>query len=193
MADGPASDPFGDDRPKPLAVNYLPGSGDMMVYGGVVVAALGVLTWLVRGDPVFLLMVPTGLIVSAYFYPLIEKGVPRFGADPRGLYFERLGIIPWEAIRDVRHQQRALRTLRLHTLHVELTGPAHEVVREQEAVGPFKALMSKSWKSKGNRISVELHPLSKDPITLVDRMLSFRPELLASVQAQRTAAVDGTA
>ncbi|MBO6676860.1 MAG: hypothetical protein JJ908_16485 [Rhizobiales bacterium] len=180
-------DPFSTSAPTPrsLGVNYLSGSGDMMAYGGIVVAALGVLAFFVQGQMVFLIMVPIGLAVSAYFYPLIEKGVVRLGADVRGLYFERLGIIPWAAIKSVRHQQKALRTLRLHILHVELRAAPETVVTERDDVPFWKMFMAKAWKRDGNTISIDLHPLAKDPVNLVDHLLAFRPDLLKEVQDVR--------
>lgn len=184
-------DPFADqvdNAPRSLGVNYVSSAGDMMVYGGVVVAALGVLAYVVQGNPVFLLMCPIGLVVSAYFYPLIEKGVVRLGADQRGLFFEGLGIIPWDAIKAVHHQQRALRTLRLHTLFVELTGEPMSVVRETSPLPVWKQFMARAWKGHGTVITAELHPLAKDPVELVDRLLAFKPELLAEVHAARVAA-----
>lgn len=184
-------DPFADqvaDTPRSLAVNYVSSAGDMMVYGGVVVAALGVLAMFVQGNPVFLLMCPIGLVVAAYYYPLIEKGVVRLGADQRGLFFEGLGIVPWEAIKAVHHQQRALRTLRLHTLFVELTGAPSDVVIDPSPLPAWKQFMAKAWKGHGTVITAELHPLAKDPVELVDRLLAFKPELLTEVRAARAAA-----
>ena len=181
------ADPFdtGTPSPRSLGVNYLPSSGDMMAYGGVVVAGLGVLAFMVQGQPVFLTMVPVGLGVSAYFYPLIEKGVVRLGADLRGLYFERLGVVPWAAIKSVRHEQRALRTLRLHTLHVELRAAPETVVVDPDEVPFWKSFMARAWKRHGNTISIDLHPLARDPVELVDRLLAFRPDLLKQVQDVR--------
>lgn len=185
------ANPFDDtatDAPRSLGVNYVSGAGDMMVYGGVVVVALGVLATFVQGNPVFLTMCPIGLAVSAYFYPLIEKGVVRIGADNRGLFFEGLGILPWQAIKAVHHQQRALRTLRLHTLYVELNGAPADVVIEPSPAPVWKQFMAKAWKSHGTVITAELHPLAKDPVELVNRLLAFKPELLAQVEAARAAA-----
>ncbi|MEM6381171.1 MAG: hypothetical protein AAF739_00720 [Pseudomonadota bacterium] len=172
-------------QPRSLGVNYLPGSGDMMAYGGIVLAALGVLAWLVRGQPIFLWMVPVGLGVSAYFYPLIEKGVVRLGADARGLFFERLGIVPWDAIQSVRHERRALRTLRLHTLHIVLTSEPETVVVDTDPAPAWKQWMSKAWKADGRTISIDLHPLAKDPVDLIDHLLAFRPDLLDEVRSNR--------
>lgn len=185
------ANPFDDtatDAPRSLGVNYVSGAGDMMVYGGVVVVALGVLATFVQGNPVFLTMCPIGLSVSAYFYPLIEKGVVRLGADQRGLFFEGLGIVPWQAIKAVHHQQRALRTLRLHTLYVELNGTPADVVIEPSPAPFWKQFMAKAWKSHGTVITAELHPLAKDPVELVNRLLAFKPELLAQVETARAAA-----
>jgi hypothetical protein len=170
--------------PRSLGVNYLSGSGDMMAYGGLVVAALGVLAFMVQGQAVLLLMVPVGLLTSAYFYPLIEKGVVRLGADRRGLYFERLGIVPWDAIHSIRHERRALRTLALHTLHVELSGDPLLVVREREPVPFWKNLMARAWKQHGQVLRVELHPLAKDPDELVARLFAFRPDLLQGAASE---------
>ncbi|MEQ8656591.1 MAG: hypothetical protein RIC24_04685 [Hyphomicrobiales bacterium] len=182
------SDPFSTSTtptPRSLGVNYLSGSGDMMAYGGIVVAALGVLAFFVQGQMVFLFMVPIGLAVALYFYPLIEKGVVRLGADSRGLYFERLGIIPWAAIKSVRHQQKALRTLRLHILYVELRAAPETVVTDPDDVPFWKAFMAKAWKRDGNTLSVDLHALASDPVNLVDHLLAFRPDLLKEVQDVR--------
>jgi hypothetical protein len=176
------------DAPRSLGVNYISSAGDMMVYGGVVVAALGVLAFLTQGNPVFLLMCPLGLVLSAYYYPLIEKGVVRLGADRHGLFFEGLGIVPWEAIKAVHHQQRALRTLRLHTLFVELTGAPGEVVTDPSPLPAWKRFMAKAWKSHGTVITAELHPLAKDPVELVDRLLAFQPDLLGEVHDARARA-----
>ena len=185
------SNPFSSDAaPRSVGVNYLPGSGDMMAYGGLVVFALGVLAFLVQGNSVFLFMCPIGLVVSAYFYPLIEKGVVRLGADQRGLFFEGLGIVPWDAIKAVHHQQRALRTLRLHTLYVELSDRPEAVAIDPSPLPSWKRFMAKAWKGHGTVITAELHPLAKDPSNLVDRLLAFRPDLLKEVQAARAAAMD---
>ena len=185
------SNPFeNDSAPRSLGVNYLPGSGDMMAYGGLVVAGLGVLAWLVQGQPVFLSMCPVGLAVSFYFYPLIEKGVVRIGADRRGLFFEGLGIVPWDAVKAVHHQQRALRSLRLHTLFVELTDAPGAVVIDPAPLPFWRRFMARAWKGHGTVITAELHPLAKDPANLVDRLLAFQPHLLKQVQDARAAAGD---
>ncbi|MFK7793118.1 MAG: hypothetical protein AB8B88_10670 [Devosiaceae bacterium] len=180
------TDPF-ESRPAPrsLGVNYLSGSGDMMAYGGIVLAALGVLAFFVQGQKVFLLMVPIGVAVAAYFYPLIEKQVVRLGADTRGLFFERLGIIPWAAVKSVRHEQKALRTLRLHTLHVELRATPESVVVDPEDVPIWKRFMAKAWKQNGTTLSIDLHPLASDPVNLVDHLFAFRPELLQQLHDNR--------
>lgn len=171
--------------PRSIGVNYLPGSGDMMAYGGVVLAGLGVLAWIVRADPIFLWMVPVGVGAAAYFYPLVEKGVVRLGADRRGMYFERLGIIPWDKISRVRHTQRALRNLRLHTLEVEVNGDLRELAIDPEPDPLWKRYMSKAWSNNGSTISVELHPLAKDPEDFLTHLFAFRPELLADARKER--------
>ena len=172
-------------RPRSLGVNYLPGTGDMMAYGGLVVAALGVLAWLVQGQAGFLAMVPVGVVVSFHYYPLVERGVVRLGADSRGLYFERLGLVPWAAVKGVRHEQRALRTLRLHTLHVVLRAAPETVVIDPEDDPFWRRLQAKAWRSEGTTIRIDLHPLAKDPVDLVDHLFAFRPDLLQQLRAER--------
>ncbi|MEM6710715.1 MAG: hypothetical protein AAF590_00345 [Pseudomonadota bacterium] len=175
------------NTPRSLGVNYLPGSGDMMAYGGIVLFARGVLAYFVQGNPIFLWMCPIGLVVSAHFYPLIEKGVVRLGADNRGMFFEGLGVVPWGAIKRVHHTQRALRTLRLHTMMVELTDAPENVVIDPNPFPAWKRFMAKAWKAHGAVITVELHPLAKDPVNLVDQLLAFRPDLLKQVHDDRAA------
>ncbi len=160
--------------PRPFATGYKPSSGDMMVYGGGAMTIVGVLATVLNGAPGFLLISVVGSLSALHFSPLVESRVPQLGANADGLYLARIGVIAWDAIRTIRVERRALRTMQLSTLVVELGRPLAEAVAVPEDVPLMKRLTSRSARVRGETIRIDLHALAMEPDAVEARLLAFR-------------------
>lgn len=168
-------DPGDDHRAgKPLAIGYRSGSGDSLVYGSFMVAALGVLLAFTTEQPWFLILAAGGLWGAYYYHPYIETKRPQLGASQDGLYLERLGFIAWADIADIELFETSVRSIRLHTLKVSLHRPLQESIAKPEKLNPFRVLMTRCWRRTGPAtIDIAIHTLEANPNNLLHRLRSF--------------------
>lgn len=160
--------------PRPFATGYKPSSGDMMVYGGGAMTVVGVLAAALNDAPGFLVISVIGSLSALHFYPLVDTRAPQLGASPDGLYVARIGVVAWDAIRSMHVERRAIRTMHLSTLVVELDKPLAEAVVLPESVPLLKRLTSRPARVRGNTIRVDLHALAMAPDVVEARLLAFR-------------------
>ncbi|MEO1105269.1 MAG: hypothetical protein AAFW98_16310 [Pseudomonadota bacterium] len=146
--------------PQSFAVGYRPHTGDMMVYGGGVLTLIGVLATVVQGSPIFLLASIAGSVSAFYFAPTLDLRSPQLGADAGGLFIARVGVIPWDAVREIRVEKRALRTMHLATLYLRTDGPVYEVVVHADPVTPLQRVSARNARVSGDTVRVSLHTLA---------------------------------
>jgi hypothetical protein len=156
-----------------FAVGYRKNSGDMMVYGGGVVTLIGVLATVVNAQPVFMLASLAGTLSAFYFWPTLDARRPQLGADPRGIYVARVGLISWDAIADWRVERRALRTMNLATLEIRLKCPLREALEAAEVVPLAERLTARNEKVSAQTIRVTLHTLAMPDDEIEARLRSL--------------------
>jgi len=156
-----------------FAVGYRKNSGDMMVYGGGVVTLIGVLATVVNAQPVFMLGSLAGTLSAFYFWPTLDTRRPQLGADARGIYVARVGLIRWDAIADWRVERRALRTMNLATLEIRLERPLREALEAAEVVPFAERLTAKNEKISAQTIRVTLHTLAMPDDEIEARLRSL--------------------
>ena len=164
----------GPGSPRAFAAGYERQSGDMLVYGGLAVAGIGVVAALVNGSDAFLIATAAGFASAAYFWPLVERRRPQLGASAAGLYVDRIGIIGWPAIEAIDLHETMLRTMRLSTLRVRLRVPLEKAVAVAEPVPLSKRFTTRNWKLSGNVLEVRLHTLSMRPDDVYERIRAFQ-------------------
>lgn len=162
--EGPGGEPGpgggGPTGPRAFAVGYRKNSGDMMVYGGGALTLVGVLATVINAQPAFMLVSLAGTGSAFYFWPTLDVRRPQLGADARGIYVARVGLIRWDAVADWRVERRALRTMRLATLEIRLARPLPEALEAAEVVPMAERLTARNEKVSGETIRVTLHTLA---------------------------------
>lgn len=161
----------GSNAPQAFATGYKPHSGDMMVYGGGAVTLVGVLAAFVNTAPSFLLASLAGTFSAFYFWPTLDTRQPQLGADVHGLYVARIGTIGWAAVRRMTVRRRALRTMSLATLVIELDPPLPEALLAGDPVPLSLRFTARNARAHGRRVEVQLHTLAM-PVDAVEARLT---------------------
>ncbi|MEP3280181.1 MAG: hypothetical protein ABJN26_11505 [Stappiaceae bacterium] len=161
---------------KPLAIGYRSGSGESLVYGSFMAAALGVLLAFITDEPWFLVLAAVGLGGAYYYRPYVESKRPQLGANADGLYLERLGFIAWADIADIQLFETSVRSIQLQTLKISLNRPLKETISKPEKPNVFRYLMARCWRRTGPRsVDIAIHSLEANPDNLLARLRSFLP------------------
>ncbi|MCF3936104.1 hypothetical protein L1787_22185 [Acuticoccus sp. M5D2P5] len=171
FGDGPGP---GGGTPTPFVAGYKPHQGDLMVYGGGVATLIGVLATVVQVNPVFLVISLMGTFSALYFWPTLDPRVPQLGADLRGIYVARVGIIRWEAIADMKVEWHALRTMQLSTLVLKVDGPLKDALAYREKVPLLHRVSAHNARVSGSTVKVTLHTLNMDPAVIEKRLVALR-------------------
>ena len=169
----------GAQAPRAFSAAYARNGGEALVYGGVFFLVLGVAAAVVNGEAGFLVLSLAGLASSFYFYPTVDHRAPQVAASSRGLYVDRIGTIPWPAIRRVRLRRQALRTMRLAYLTVEVDGRLEEAVIEPASPPLPLRLMTRNWRRLPHGLEIRLHTLDRpaeDIHAAIERFLAARSD-----------------
>jgi len=145
----------------------------MMVYGGGVLTLVGVLATVVNAEPAFMLASLAGTFSAFYFWPTLDTRRPQLGADQRGIYVARVGLVRWDAIADWRVERRALRTMRLATLEIRLSTRLPEALAAADSPPLTERLSARNEKVSGDRIRVTLHSLAMPDNEIEARLRSL--------------------
>lgn len=171
-------DPWTDEEtgPKPFAVGYRKGSGEGLVYGGLVAAAIGAVAFATGSAAGFLGLSLIGLMTTFYFYPLVETGRPQLGANDDGLFIEGIGFIDWAEIADLELFRTSVRTIVMANLIVTLTRPLEDAVVKPERLATWRRVTSRCYKRQSPvLIEIPLHPLRGDADEVFARLRAYRP------------------
>ncbi len=165
-------------KARPFAVGYRKGAGEGLVYGGIVAALLAGFVAAYNEEPGLYVISVLALMMSFYYFPLIEKGQPQLGANADGLFVRGIGFIDWAEIAQLEVFKSAVRSIRLSTLIVHLRRPLDDVVAKPEKAPWWRSLMARPYRRKGeDRLEIALHPLQGVPDEVLERLKAFRPDL----------------
>ncbi len=165
-------------KARPFAVGYRKGSGEGLVYGGILAALLAGFVAAYNHEPGLYIISALALMMSFYYFPLIEKGQPQLGANADGLFIGGIGFIGWAEIAQLEVFNTAVRSIRLSTLIVHLHRPLADVVAKPQKAPWWRKPMARPYRRKGDmRIEVALHPLQGAPEQIFERLKAFRPDL----------------
>ncbi|WP_162901310.1 hypothetical protein [Breoghania sp. L-A4] len=171
-------DPWADETegPRPFAIGYRKGTGEGLVYGGLFVAGLGGVAVATGSGPAFLVLIAAGLLATFHYYPLVEAGRPKLGANAGGLFIEGIGFIDWAEIADLELYRTSVRSIVLSNLIVTLTRPLEDAVVKREAQPVWRMLMARCYTRKTpTRIEVPLHTMQGDAEEILALLRAYRP------------------
>ncbi|WP_157961922.1 hypothetical protein [Acuticoccus kandeliae] len=171
---GEGSGPGRPSGPEPFVTGYRAHQGDLMVYGGGMVTVLGVLATVVQVNPSFLVLSLLGSLSAFYFWPTLDMRAPQLGADMRGVFVARIGVIRWDAIKSMKVEWRALRTMQLVTLVITIDRPLPEALAYKDKVSPLRWIAARNARVSGRTIKVTLHTLAMDPAIVEERLNALR-------------------
>lgn len=171
--------------PQRLVAPYDQRSGDMMVYGGAMVAAMMAFAAVGRGEAYLFAGALVAGAVAFYHWPLAQKGRTRLIVSRQGLTIDGLGTLKWEAIEDARLFERAVRTIRNAELQVRLNRPIQEALVDGGTPAPFpENWMYRAWRFEmPDVVAVRLEPIAANAdliIAAVEAQLRHQRELPAS-------------
>lgn len=164
--DGPAG---------PFATGYRPHGGDMMVYGGGTLTLVGAVAAVVNAEPWFFLAGLVGALTAFHFHPTLETGRAQLGADHRGVFVDRVGLIDWSAVVDMRIERRTLRTMNLAWLVLMLDRPVSAALLVPDRVPPLRRLTSRNARVSKRAVRVPLHTLAMPTAGIEARLAALRP------------------
>lgn len=135
-----------------FATGFNSSTGELFVYGALVVAAVGVAASLIRGEPGFFAASAVGIISAFYFYPFLNTKHAQLGANSRGLYVAGLGLFGWNSIEDILVVHIAVRTVEKSELRVTFNCPIEKALLVPDEVGPWRAFMARHWSVRGDGV-----------------------------------------
>ncbi len=179
-----STDPFEENAPAQasLATGYERQSGEMMVYGGTFFGMLLLLAAVMSATPGLYAVAFAMLGCAFYFYPMVKPERPQLAIEPKGLYLDGLGWLPWTAIRDVRMFDQAVRTIRNSQLDLTLAGKANELVLPGGDRDMLREFMTRIWSIRrapnnadASLVRVRLEPLRATPEEILACIRRYHP------------------
>lgn len=148
----------------PFATGYEQRSGEMMVYGGLLVGLFALSVAVPRGSFPILILSLVAFAVAYYHWPMVQKGRAQIAATDKGLMLAGLGVVAWDAIRDIRIMDRAVRTIRNAELQIALSRPLPHALSDADAPGLAQQMMYRVWRVRSPElVVVKLEPLRASP------------------------------
>ncbi len=178
--EGAPADPFETETgPEPFAIGFEKSTGEAMVYGAVFFAVIFLAVSLATGQPLVALGALIAASVGFWHYPMFEKGQPQLGANLDGLFVDRIGFLDWASVGKLELSRTSVRSIRLVHLHITLNRPLADAVAKPQVFPFWKKLMMRSWSldrssQEAPVLRIELHPLTKDPDAVLDRIRRYR-------------------
>lgn len=147
-----------------LTAKYSKDKGDGIVYGGIMIAGGIILFGLPRAPILALAAALVSVGVAIYHWPFVWKNRNALAVTPAGIELDRLGLLPWNAISDVKIVERYVRMIRNADLHITLRRPLDTAVEKAPRVGLLERYMYRCWRSVSpQEISVRLSTLTAKP------------------------------
>ncbi len=125
------------------------------------------------GSELLLAIGVAALGTAYYFFPLIETGRARLGANEYGIFIEGLGLIGWRSIEKIELIQIAVRTIINYEMQITLKQPVERALLADWRKMPiYRLLMRLPWTmGHSNTIRVPLEPFA-EPADEIERTLN---------------------
>jgi hypothetical protein len=147
-----------------LTAQYSRQKGEGIVYGGAMIAIGLVLFGVPRAPFVAAAAALVCAGVAAYHWPFVRKNGKALAVSPAGINLDRLGLLPWNAIADVKIVDTYVRMIRNAELHITLRRPLDTAVENAPRTGLLERYMYRCWsKVSPQEISVKLSTLDAKP------------------------------
>ncbi|MEL6872660.1 MAG: hypothetical protein AAFO62_07680 [Pseudomonadota bacterium] len=167
-----AQDTAGRTEPMGYAIGYARGKGTFRVY----ILGVGALIFLTvavsSGSQLALILGSAGLVAAFFFYPLIETGKARIGANQYGVFIEGFGLIAWRGIAGLRIAKRAIRNITVHELEITLSRTMDGAVMADWRNLPYhRLLMRLPWRMPSDdKLLIDLEPFGLEPKTILNEI-----------------------
>ncbi|MEP0707005.1 hypothetical protein [Parvibaculum sp.] len=147
-----------------LTAQYSKEKGESIVYSGVLAAGALVLFGVPRAPVLAILAALAALAVAMYHWPYVTRERKALSVTPAGIYLDRLGLLPWNAISDVQIVNRYVRMIRNAELRISLRRPLETAVENAPVTGIVRRYMYRCWtKLSPQEIAVKLSTLDAKP------------------------------
>ena len=167
-----AQDTAGQTEPMGYAIGYAKGKGTFRVYilgvGDIIFLAVA----FTSGSQLALILGCAGLVSAFFFYPLIESGKARIGANQYGVFIEGFGLIAWRGIAGLRIAKRAIRNIAVHELEITLSRTMDGAVMADWRDLPYhRLLMRLPWRMPSDdKVLIDLEPFGSEPETILSEI-----------------------
>lgn len=154
-------------------VGYGRDKGQFRVFVLSGVGIIFTITAFYTGSELLLAIGIAALGTAYYFFPLIESGRARLGANQYGIFIEGLGLIGWRSIEKIELIQIAVRTIITYELQITLTQPVERaLLADWRKMSIFRLLMRLPWTmGHNNTIRIALEPFA-EPADEIERTLN---------------------
>ena len=147
-----------------LTAKYSKDKGEGIVYGGIMIAGGIVLFGAPRAPVIAITAALVCIGVALYHWPFVWKNRNALTVTPAGINLDRLGLLPWNAIADVKIVDRYVRMIRNADLHVTLKRPLDTAVENAPQTGFFERYMYRCWRQTSpQEVTVRLSTLTAKP------------------------------
>lgn len=147
-----------------LTASYSKDKGESVVYSAVLAAGALVIFGVPRAPIISLILALAAVAVAIYHWPYVARERRAIAISPAGIMIDRLGLLPWNAISDVRLFERYVRLIRNAELRVALRRPLDNAVEQRPDTGLVRRYMYRCWKVLSpQEISIKLSTLDAQP------------------------------
>lgn len=162
----------GLDGASGYTVHYGKDKGQFRVFILAGAGAVMTLAAFYQGSEILLALGVAALGAAYYFFPLIETGRSRLGANEYGIFIEGLGLIGWRSVESIDTVHIAVRTIMTHELQIKLSQPlARALLADWRKLPFYRLLMRLPWTmNHNNTIRINLEPFD-DPPDEIERTL----------------------
>ncbi len=163
-------------KPVVFAVGYGAQKGRFRVYVMAALSTLFLAVFIGGGGAIALVLAVMTGAAAYYFYPLIETGKPRLGANQYGIFIDGFGVIAWRAVDDVLVRTFAVRTIETNELHIKLSQPlARALTSDWRGLPLYRLLMRLPWAmTPDNVVRINLEPFARTPDEIVQAITQIR-------------------
>ncbi|MBX3446426.1 MAG: hypothetical protein KF765_06705 [Parvibaculaceae bacterium] len=147
-----------------LTAHYLKSKGESIVYSAVLAAGALAIFGVPRAPLISLLLALAAVAVAIYHWPYVARERRAMAITPAGILIDRLGLLPWNAISDVRLFERYVRMIRNAELRIALRRPLDSAVENPPATGLVARYMYRCWTAiSPQEIAIRLSTLDAKP------------------------------
>ncbi len=147
-----------------LTASYSKDKGESVVYSAVLAAGALVVFGVPRAPVISLVLALAAVAVAIYHWPYVARERRAVAITPAGIMIDRLGLLPWNAISDVRLFERYVRMIRNAELRISLRRPLGSAVENAPEAGLLRRYMYRCWSVISEQeIAIKLSTLDAKP------------------------------